>query len=303
MISYVLRFPVSVFFMISGYYSTNKDIAWIKRKALWTLKLIIYSELCYGLLNIILNYARGISPVDYLTSVLSKIQIGKLLLSGTLFCGPLWYLYALFWSWLLLILVRKVFSHSMRAYILIPVLLFVALVGRNLPLGDPEETIWLFRNGLLYGLPFMLLGSWFWHVKDCFNERTPFIFLAVGLGLIVIEYIINPVIHDFQLSTVFTATALFLLALRFETVPVRFSVLNKIGAELSMWVYLTHVAVRSVTDFLAEYFNYANLALYQWLRTILIIGLSIIVSYWISSVKKWSKRASGPPFFSSPGHS
>ena len=52
-IAYGLRFSVPIFFMITGYYSYSKDNKWFLKKAFGILKMTFFTEIVYGLYNLI----------------------------------------------------------------------------------------------------------------------------------------------------------------------------------------------------------------------------------------------------------
>ena len=47
-IGYFMRFPVPVFFMISGYFASNRSKQWYRDKAKYIFILILISELLMG---------------------------------------------------------------------------------------------------------------------------------------------------------------------------------------------------------------------------------------------------------------
>lgn len=292
MISYVLRFPVSIFFMISGFYCVNKDIGWIRNKAIYTLKLLIVSEVCYGMLNTLINCFLGVPPVAYLQNILKDITLYEWLLSGTLFCGPLWYLYAAVWSWLILLLWKTYGRDYKRLFWLIPVLLAIAIAGRYYcsMFTEPEKTIWLFRNAFMYGLPFMLLGMWLRFFGDRFKTRDAILLVFAGLALIVLEYWIMPVIHDFQISTIFVSVGLFLLAIRQKIVPSRMRFLVILGEKLSPIIYLSHVAWRSVFDTFVDLSKLSNSAVIAWSRPVVVLLMTVAFSWIANDIR--TKRSS-----------
>lgn len=273
-------------FYNSGYYCVTKDEKWFRYKIIYTLKLLIISELCYWLLNTLIEWLQGISPLEYLNSVLNGVLFVEFIISGGLFCGPLWYLYALVWTWLILLVFKKTIDDFRKVLWLIPVLLIIAIIGRNYcsRFTDPDETIWLFRNAFLYGLPFMLLGMWIRWYGNSLHTREAIIAICIGLVLIVVEYVIYPVIHDFQLSTVFTAIGVFILAVRNQTVGSYLKPFVFIGEKLSLYVYLSHVAWRTIVDTSASLLNLSDNTVFCWVRPLLILVLTLAFSYALSYI-------------------
>lgn len=58
-IIYACRFPVPIFFMISGYYCYAKESTRIKRRAFGILKMLLLTELFYGLWNCLYTFFGG----------------------------------------------------------------------------------------------------------------------------------------------------------------------------------------------------------------------------------------------------
>ncbi len=293
LIAYVLRFPVPVFFMISGYYSYQKSLDWVKKKALYILKLLIASEFVYCIFNIMLILIQGQAVSDYLHGMFASKNIVECIFCGALFCGPLWYLYSMFWTWVIIYIIRRMKGGkvlSPKAFYVIPILLLIAIVGRKLWSND--DNIWLYRNALLYGLPFTLLGSCLKSIEEKakISFTMSMILIGVGYVLIVGEYLMEPVIHDFQLSTVFISVGLFTLAVNHEKIPFSCKWLLKIGSELSLWIYISHVAFRSIIDAIGAAYRIDQSGTFLWMRPIVILCLTICFSYMMARVTQKDKE-------------
>ena len=290
LIAYIFRFPVSIFFMISGYYCFHKDCIWIKEKSFYILRLYLLSELFYGTFNILINAAfRSVMPLEYLSQIVSTRSIIRVVFSEPLFCGPLWYLNSMFWTWVVLYiaLIHEGKESWEQLFILIPVLFTVALVGRRIWSND--SNIWLYRNALLYGLPFVLLGAYMHYQQDKktkVSDRKACMFIFISGVLIVAEYLAEPVIHDFQFSTIMMSIGLFTLALNHPTLPIKLSFLLHVGAHLSLWIYLGHVAFRTLVDTLALNKGLDSNVWFLWSRPIIILFLTIIFSQCMYIIQK-----------------
>lgn len=102
-IDFFMRFPVPVFFMISGYFACNKSKLWYQNKAKYILILILISESLMGMVLLIDNLLTNgnLTIIEWLMSFDFTHYPIRTLFFGTVFNGTLWYLYAVFWTWIL----------------------------------------------------------------------------------------------------------------------------------------------------------------------------------------------------------
>lgn len=165
-IVYFLRFPVPIFFMISGYFLKD-DITAYEKRMFSTVKYIFTGEAICGLVQMLLKLYSGTFNFSNIISDIFEKNIIITILCGSVFNGTLWYLYALLWtyiSFLLLKLIREklLFNFSLRLEIIITfVLLMMEIPGRMLcqNISDINNWIWIFRSFLLQGIPFVMIGK------------------------------------------------------------------------------------------------------------------------------------------------
>ena len=100
LISYFLRFPVPIFFMISGYFCTFSKQAY-QHRIIETVKYIIFGELFYIAVKAVLAMLQGGNPFDIILLDMSFAVFVRTILFGTFYNGPLWFLYALLWTWII----------------------------------------------------------------------------------------------------------------------------------------------------------------------------------------------------------
>lgn len=273
-IIYALRFPVPMFFMISGYFCYYKDTEWIKKAQLKILRLLLCSEAVCG----VVCFWFGEEGV---TEQLRKLAFWshplRTLFCGTLFNGTLWYLYAMLWTWLFLYLVKRTGGIG-RSYGLIPVLLLIHIAGRLYiqETGDIEVWIYLFRSGLLYGIPFVLLGHFLAEKKpwidSCISDGKCALLLVCGGGMLAAEYILWHCFMDIWFSTVLIVTAMFLFAVihpDWEVIPA----ITKIGKKYSMIIYVSHIPLSLVLDGCLK--PYMEETAYGWVRPFLTMAAAL----------------------------
>lgn len=165
LIGFFLNFSVPVFFMISGYFAyMNKDECWYKKKFIQSLKMIIYTELLYGLWYFLLGSING-KGLEAISTNLQKLYTHpvRTLLCGTVFNGTLWYVYAAMWGWAMYFLLKRYTNNGLDLFFwsIIP-LTFIQVFGKLywMNMYDITSHIYLFRNAIVFGFPMMLLGSW-----------------------------------------------------------------------------------------------------------------------------------------------
>lgn len=281
LIIYAFRFSVPIFFMISGYFSIKKPDHWILKKIKTTITMIVLFELLQGVLQLIINvfYYRK-NAFDFLLSLDSFQHPVRTFFFGSFFNGPLWYLYAMFWTWLILYFIRRrgLVKYSFYA---IPVLLALHIFGRYYIQNrwDIRQYVHLFRSGILFGLPFVLLGLWMATYREkILAHLSIFRCLALifsGHVLIIIEYILSKQYMDLHVSTVVIAVGLFLLAIYRPSLPFT-KPLAYLGEVYSMWIYYLHssciVLIRLLWD-AAGWNQYPSLL---WLQPLAVGGLALM---------------------------
>ena len=290
-IRYSCRFPVPLFFMISGYYCCTKDRAWIKRKAFSILKMLLLAELFYGLWNCLHTLLFGeISVIDYLNELPVFKHPVRRLLCGTLFSGVLWYLYAAFWIYCILYAVWRKNNVKKILCLLIPVLLGLQIWGRFYWQNhyDINADVYLFRNALLFGLPFtlygLLLAKLEVYIKERISWRKSILIVILGGLLMTAEYFISRQYMDVHLSTVFTSTGLFLLAMTYPFEETKLmKCISYIGHRLSMLIYLSHIFFSDIIQLIAVKCGLESTSLFLWGMPILVCSCSGVFAFLANS--------------------
>lgn len=278
-IIYALRFPVPIFFMVSGYFSYYREEQWILSKMKSTFKMIFWTEIFYGIWGILSNFPQTYER--FISAVQSPI---KTLFCGTIFNGTLWYLYSIFWTWFLLYILRKITSGD-KYYLLIPLLLIIQIFGRLYfqNVYNINENIFLFRNAIIFGLPYTLIGSsiaeYEKKIFSEYKELIKFLFISGGICMIS-EYIISRQYMDSHVSTVLISIGLFLTALAHPKVNRKISKqFVYIGEKLSMWIYLIHLFVIEIITIAVEHTKLADYYLAAMLKPILVCIVACFISW------------------------
>lgn len=284
-IIYALRFPVPIFFMISGYYSFFKQDYFTRAKKM--LIFIVQAELIAGIISLIC-FCMGQDQYNPLM-ILAKTNWLKTLLFGSVFNGTLWYLYAMFWGWIVFCLISKINKgFELLYWSVIPLLVFHVLARIYITeYSDIEKYIFLFRSAVLFGVPFLGIGRFIAEYKKMVAEGSKRIrgevLILTGMFLMVIEYLLWHRYMDFQVSTFFTSVGLVVFALQHPGWN-PLIICSKIGKDISKYIYILHMPLKMAMDSL---FISVGIHLSSgWILPILLIGITVAVSYVFFKLKK-----------------
>jgi fucose 4-O-acetylase-like acetyltransferase len=250
MVIYAFRFSVPIFFLISGYYSVQKSDGWICHKAGQLLRMLLISEGCYFLWYLFRRcLLEKTEPAAALQEVSAFSHPLRTVLCGSFFNGTLWYLYAIVWTYVLLLLLRRtrIFERSGFRMSLVVLLLGIQVIGgyHVRTQHDITEYIFLFRNAVTFGLPMTLLGGEISRRESLIRKKLSLFgnlgILLLGNLMIVAEFVVSGIYMDFNFSTLVVSVGMLLLAITYRGEKLLWKkAICYIGKELSMWIYLLH---------------------------------------------------------------
>ena len=297
---YAFRFPVPCFAMITGFFLYRADGGRLLKQSRHLLFLILGSEVFYGVYRLIrffvLKEGEGISDWFWSLDVTSRPL--KVLLNGTLFCGPLWYLYASFWTLLLIYVLRKWRAFEKLWPFLIAGLLAVLVGGRYYyqnHFEDIQEKVWIFNNALFFILPMTLMGMELKKhedkIRSFWTVRKASLLILAGCGLIVVEYLIHPKFMDFHISTFFISTGIMLLALTAKARTGKpWLLLAGVGRNLSVWIYILHPFFAGVFSIAGELTGRSESGLFAWIRVVMTLVLTTLTALLLYKLQARCKR-------------
>lgn len=292
-IIYGIRFSVPVFFMITGYYSYGKNNHWKIRQIRKTLGFIVYGELFCAVISVIINMSQNELGLCSWIRNLEIVQHPiKILFFGSICNGTLWYLYALFWTLLILFIIDKYFDNEKIIYGLIPFFLFIHIGGRVLiqNYGDINQWVFLFRSAVLFGIPFVLFGRWIAEhetiLKRKIKVNTCIGIFSLGLGFEVLEFIFWHQYMDLHFSTIIISFALFWWAC-LKPYDNHFPVLRIFGKKYSSLVYIVHYPCILVVDTVLRKISIEKMyAICTLMRPVIVIGIALLLAIGIDFLKK-----------------
>ncbi len=283
----ISRFAVPFFFAVSGRYlltdkekglvSDTKDIRDIVAKRLFKLlKTTAVVYLIYLAYSLIWHLYMGIGISEWLSSKFNLVEgrnfllfnSGKFIYDGSYTFDHLWYLFALIYVYVLIIIFAPVLRKWYKG--LIVILIFFLYFGEALqtyypirPFDISISTWYILRNWLFVGMPFVLIGILFSDHIQYLKENKPEVFTAEGssgyrnLGMalaflgLILGFIERSIFgaKEVYIGSLIIVTGLLLIS---EFVTYRGGKLWILGKDSSSLIYYFHVLVIAILDFLSQ---------------------------------------------------
>ena len=241
------RIAVPIFFMITGYFdgdtvARHKEGRQIKK----ILYLVVEANVLFFIWNIALNLLRRENIVAYIQSIFTgKSIIEFLALNESPLAGHLWYLGAILYVLVIVLLVDKLNCRKLLYY-LTPVLLIADLAfGKySLLIFHREFPYILVRNFLCVGIPYFCIGNLIrekrysekWNKKVLQVSIIVFAITSFAERFILVSAGLNAT-RDHYLSTTLLAICLFVYTLKSNWHNKGLAV---IGRKYSTWLYIIH---------------------------------------------------------------
>jgi len=263
----VLRCAVPFFFMVSGWWLADNDMARVKarlnRQARRISLLLALSGAAFFAMNIaysVLIEKTGFAApfrtlLDY-RSIASFLAFNNTDLFWPGGSAHLWFLAGLLY---VLLFLRLALEHLPlhRLYYLVPVLLAAAaplamFAARGIEAGQDRDMIT--RNFFFTGIPCVLLGMWLRQNERKLRRLPNWAVAALPFacaGLCLLERL--PLLRNpFELARILFAASLVLLSARFPAVTGR-TFLPRWGERYSLMVYIIHYPIVSGLKWLTQH--------------------------------------------------
>lgn len=299
----VAAMAVPVFFMISGYYCYGAAIGKIKKRIVKIFRLTILANLIYFCWDIAVEVLTGNSVWIWLRENCSlKRLLVFLLTNESPFRGHLWFLGALLYSYLFLLIfliymekgrgriaeiIRK---NQIKTLFLISLILLILNIagGEVLTLYGKNIQIPYIRNWLFMGIPFFIMAYCLHadeeRIYSRFKPNMLWLLFAIGILLNVAEVSLMTQ-SALYITTIFVTVTAFFLALRFDKLKSTLLIrLGNLADKHGLWVYVLQIIViKNLRWFYAQY-GIADNMLVQYLSPLIALVLSFILSMMISRV-------------------
>lgn len=303
----VCRFATAYFFFVSGFFAVREgEIIRHQsfcKKAKHILRLLLLSAIFYAVFCLIWNNI-AIPNWDWSAFVRERItvpRVMKLIITNDPFVyAHLWFMMALIYCYLTFLLFDRKKVNG-RLCLIISILLmgiFSTIAQFNKYLGIPssinlwgtQERLYLFNLHWLRAFPFFLLGIGFRSEESkirYYIERIPQPIWWAGLvagGIIAIVERVGFRESQFYLGTyisLFSVCAMSISSTR-NGIPI----LEGIGRDVSVYVYILHIAVGKSLDIVAEKYHLFSKLWFQYSRALIILVLTLAIAYLLDFVKE-----------------
>ena len=298
------RFGVPVFFMISGFFfltdeGMNEVI--VIKKIRHILRILFAAGIFYGIFTILFNIIvdKEWNLYEFVIKHITAGKIVKFFISNDPFIySHLWFLMALVYCYSFSLILFEKNKNLSWSKILAPLLLFcysllqefgrLLDIQRSVPIPEVEEHVYLFNIFIFRALPFFLFGVVL-RIYKPIVEKIPisstvlFVFaLSGGICAIFERFFIDE--SQFFIGTYITVAALFILSIRERTYNNK--ALAYIGRELSLYIYVLHIAIGKGLDFAFQKLNIIERHIYASGRGVIILCSSIFIAAIINAFKK-----------------
>ena len=305
------RFAVPIFFFVSGFFVlTNGQVedGSINRKLRRTFWLTMGSACFYAVFTVV--WRRLLNPSwDMLLFMVNELDAGsivKFIITNDPFVySHLWFLLALFYCYLTMMLVFHKQKRLKWIAILAPVLLVgysclqefggVWGIHRSLQIVGTTKRVYLFNLYIFRALPMFFFGILArQHVGALEKMPVPgwllLVMAALGGGLSIFERFSLGEETQYYIGSIITAACLVLWAVK--TPGGGFGPLTYIGRELSMYVYILHIAVGNVVDAMGGKLNLRGTPVMSYGKGLMVLVGSLCAAFVIVQAQKKLKRAS-----------
>lgn len=248
---------VPLFFVITGYFlykdSHDAIIASGKKQVRKIVRITLIASLVYYIYKNIISYIGGGGFVPPFYSIYDVIIW---VLFGFNFSGPLWYMTALCWSLLIIIVLyrlrwQKLLYLTPLSFIIFNIVLVYPLSELSLP--------WYFKtNFISSGLPWISVGMFIkkneTRIEQILSNASLWIIFAITLALRYIEQYCFVGAEPRALINVPLVPIIFILCLQYKSFGNN-SIIENLGRNHSTNIYLYHSLVGGIVLFVCNQYQ------------------------------------------------
>jgi len=287
----MFRFAIPLFFMVSGFYCVVKPGDNVEQKLFPKIKHIFWINaigclyyFVFQLLIALLGDSHG-SMQDFINRFgmmfNAKTMFEWLVLNQDPFANIMWFTSALLYCYILMYVIAKCNLYKVT-YWLIPVLLAVHLVLGNILylFGTDTNLVW-YRNFLLFGIPFFMLGHLFSRKKEWLMAKVPikgcYICICGGMLLSVLEWFLFSR-QELFVGSIITVIGILVLTFHRPQGGEK-SLVTVIGKKYSLFIYITHLSVSIVLDrFVGTPLMRSESAymVYRYLKVVIVVAVCAV---------------------------
>lgn len=289
----MFRFAIPLYFMVSGYFCDTTDRDKLEKKlpgkCRHIIKICIIGCVYYFIFQMLIavfgdSHGSVSDVIDRLRQCFNvKALFEWVVFNQDPFINIMWFTFALLYCYLILWIINH-FNWYHKVFWLVPVLIGVHMVmGNILTLFGMAVNKLYYRNFLLFGLPFLLLGIWIRRNQEkllgYFSGRGCLLCMATGTVLSVVEWLVFGRQEMFFGSILFV-TGAFVYALH-KPKAKQGSFITTIGDKYSLFVYIVHCSFISVLDRFAYKLLPEGrlLTIYSYVKPVMIFAIAVIGAY------------------------
>ena len=312
----ISRFCVPFFFMVSGYFSgdmskTARGGLIKNKKVKHIFKITLWASLFYLAWAIIRNL---IWHDKSLNISISQAAVWLVFNQPYVISGHLWFLFALLYDYILVSVFdgKKIHNKQYLFGAISMALLFVLgqgvhLLGVQIPIPEAVRGSFgreipqfvripnfIYRNWLIEGFAFFMLGRWIKENKDSVNISNValYIIIVVSTVLCLVERQIMGRDFGVNICTLPQVLALFLYAVKNPERHAGF--VQQVGRDCSLLVYVLHFFVWDIVAIFYSALGVGDNIVAKYLLPIIVVILSVLVALvfnWIvMKIKKESQK-------------
>ncbi len=287
----MFRFAIPLFFMVSGYFCYGENRKLVEEKLPAKTKRIFWINLAGCLYYFVVQLAIAVlgdshgsmqDVIDRFHMMFNKETIVNwLVFNQDPFVHIMWFTSALLYCYFLFWVINH-FNLYKVFYGLIPVLIAIHLVlGNMLVVFRMEIDKHYYRNFLLFGIPFFMLGNWLHKnqgsILEKFNVEKCRVILLLGVILGVGEWFLVGR-HEIYIGSILVVMSIFIMALH-QPEKKENSFITKIGKEHSLFIYIVHYSLMLGMERFAEKGVSSGTTIYYvyyFARPFLVFGISLM---------------------------
>lgn len=298
------RFGVPVFFITSGFFFLSNgqvDDTKVASKIRHIARLILFSGVFYAVFTVVFNSisSENWDIIAYTTQTVTATKLVKFFITNDPFVySHLWFLMGLLYCYIFMLLLFSKNKRLSYLKLLAPCLLIIytclqefgSVLGiqRSIAITGMESRIYLFNLFLFRALPFFFFGILLRQysqkiTKIPLNKIAAVIIIMLGATISVLErFFIGET--QFFVGTYLMLVAFFVIAIKHPNLNIKW--LRYIGCELSLYIYIFHIAIGRIVDLLAREIGFKDTVVYAYGRAPSILILSLILAQIIFCCKK-----------------
>lgn len=290
-------FAVPIFYMIAGYYAWGKGTEVIKRRLDKIIKIFLYAYTLFFLFQVVYAAMNHQLSIWFSENFNWNTPIKYIWFCTIDFALPLWYLIAMAEIYIVWYFIVKNRKESIVLKF-IPVLFVLQIVLTSY--CETMQLAWFWKiNFLTCAMPWFLFG-YYMHTSNADKFRNMasnklIFFIVVGCFISIIPTILDLPIKFNEIGYIPYVFGVFTICLKNQRNSVC-KIIEYIGEKLSLNIYVFHVLIGSMLNFICSKIFGLNVNgnIWLWCRPIIVLLCTIFASWLVyimwGLIKKISRK-------------